>query len=121
MTNQTKTKVKTEIRVDTYTRVCLTVIAVLLSVLIVGLWAETVPGQSRVYAQGDKQTGPFLDASAQRRSALEAQEKTNRHLEELVTLFTTGQAKVQVSDKPSSTRNSSRARSNVQLQMQKNK
>lgn len=121
MTNQRDTEVKTVIRVDAYTRVCLTVIAVLLSVLIVGLWAETVPGQSRAFARDNKPTELFLDSAGQRRAAIAAQEKTTRKLEELVSLFTTGQAKVQIVDKASSTRSPKRARSNVHIQVQKNK
>ena len=121
MTNQTETEVKNVIRVDAYTRVCLTVIAVLLSVLIVGLWAETVPGQSRAFAQNSNPPKFMLDGAGQRKAAIEAQEKTTRKLEELITLFTTGQAKVQVTEKATSTRSSSRARPNVQIQVQKHK
>ncbi len=121
MANQTKTKGKTVIQVDGYTRVCLTVIAVLLSVLIVGLWAETAPGESRVFAQDGNPPKLMLDAAGQRKAAIEAQEKTTGKLEELITLFKTGQAKVQITDRTTSSRNSSRAGSNVQIQKHKSK
>ncbi len=121
MTNQRETEVKTVIRVDAYTRVCLTVIAVLLSVLIVGLWAETVPGQSRAFARNNNPPKLFIDSAGQRKAAIAAQEKTTRKLEELISLFTTGQAKVQITDKASSTRSPTGARSNVHLKMQKSR
>lgn len=79
------------VRVDGYTRVCLTAIAVLLTVLVLGLWAERSPGTGEVRAA--KQ---FLDSSAQRNAVLKAQETTNSKLGELISLLKSGQVKVQI-------------------------
>lgn len=83
----------TTVTVDGYTRVCLTVIAVLLTVLIVGLWAEDVSPASDAHAA---QAKAFLDSSAQRKAMLKAQEQTNAKLDELTALFRSGDAKVQL-------------------------
>ena len=76
------------VRVDGYTRVCLTVIAVLLTVLIVGLWADG-PGRSDEARAAE----PFLDSSAQRAALLKSQDKTNSKLTELIGLLKSGKAK----------------------------
>lgn len=81
------------IRVDGYTRVCLTVIAVLLVVLIVGLWAE------RISPARDARAAEILwDAGAQRKAVLKAQRETNDKLDELIGLFRDGNAKVRLVD-----------------------
>ena len=85
------------VTVDGYTRVCLTVIAVLLAVLIVGLWAEDVSPASDARAAPAK---TFLDSSAQRKAMLKAQEQTNAKLDELTALFRSGDAKVQLTGDP---------------------
>ena len=81
------------VRMDRYTRVCLTVIAALLTVLIVGLWADRAPttGEARAAAG-------FLDSGAtqQLTRLLKAQEQTNARLKELIALLGSGRAKVQV-------------------------
>jgi len=81
---------KIEIRVDGYTRLCLTAIAVLLTVLVVGLWAEA-PLASPAQA-GDT----FGDTGARIAAQLEAAQKTNAKLDELIGLLTSGQVKVQL-------------------------
>jgi hypothetical protein len=77
--------------VDLYTRLCLTVIAVLLTVLIAGLWAD-----------GVRLAGPataaekFLDSAAQREAIVKAQEQGTEKLDELLRLLESGKVKVQV-------------------------
>ncbi len=87
------------LRLDGYTRFCLTALVVLMSVMIIGLWAEGVPAPVRAGAAGP------ADPSAVRyqpRSALDiselvgVQEKTNAKLDEIKKLLESGQAKVQV-------------------------
>ena len=81
------------VRVDAYTRVCLTVISVLLAVLIVGLWARELPPGPQALA-----VPPVLDPVAQRAAGSEAAQETNRKLDRLLTLLTSGEVKVQVVD-----------------------
>jgi len=87
----------TVVRVDGYTRVCLTVIAVLLSVLIVGLWAEG-PSADRAYGQVRSKTTPFVNAGEQRERTIKAVETNTAKLDSLIRLFETGKAKVQVAE-----------------------
>ncbi|HAU37244.1 MAG TPA: hypothetical protein DCX07_05955 [Phycisphaerales bacterium] len=82
------------VQVDGYTRVCLTVIAVLLAVLIVGLWAEAVPSARPVSAAPPD---TFGDPNKQRIELVAEMKKTNDQIAELVALFRSGEAKVQVS------------------------
>lgn len=90
------------VRVDTYTRVCLGVIAVLLAVLIVGLWAERDPAAGPVHAQvrakGLAPKGPFLDTSTQTQlvQIVKEQRKTTEKVAELISLFRSGQVQVKV-------------------------
>lgn len=79
------------VRVDAYTRVCLTAIAVLLTVVILGLWADGVPTAGELRA-ADK----FLDSAAQRKAIMEQQKQTNAKLDVLIGLFKDGQAKVRL-------------------------
>ncbi len=83
------------VRVDWYTRFCLTAIAVLLTVMILGLWAQAVPGASAARA-GDAAT--FLDNSRSQQLAamVKAQEQTVDKLDEIVKLLKSGEVKVQV-------------------------
>ena len=83
-----------KVRVDGYTRVCLTAIAVLLTVLIVGLWADYTPQASQ--AQGK----PFLDNSttAELKEVARAQDRTTAKITELITLLRSGQVTVKVAD-----------------------
>jgi len=79
------------VRVDTYTRVCLTAIAVLLTLMVVGLWADLAPMDGELGA-----AEKFLDTSAQRKVALEQAKQTNAKLDQLISMFSSGQAKVRV-------------------------
>ena len=83
------------LRVDGYTRACLTVIAVLLSVLIVGLWAE-VPSADRAYGQVRGIGTPGVNAGQQRERMIKAIEANTAKLDRLTALFESGKAKVQV-------------------------
>ena len=81
-----------EVRVDAYTRVCLTVIAVLLTVLIIGLWAQETPSAPRAHAG----MPTVLNPQAQRYAAPEAVQETNNKLGQLISLFQSGNAKVTI-------------------------
>ena len=92
---------KVELRVDAYTRVCLTVIAVLLTVLIVGLWAEGVPNARP--AMGAAPAVPPLapgipNAGQQREQLVRETANVAAKLDRLIHLFESGDAKVQVSE-----------------------
>jgi len=80
------------VRVDSYTRFCLTVIAILMTVLIIGLWAEMPNPASEAGAQERYQPRSTLDIS----ELLAVQRETNAKLERLIGLFQNGTAKVQV-------------------------
>ena len=84
---------RVHVRVDPYTRVCLTVIAVLLTVLIVGMWSEAVP----VAREAAAVTG-IPDSGRQRDKMIKELEKQTATLDRLVRLFESGTAKVQVKD-----------------------
>ena len=80
-----------KVSVDTYTRVCLSIIAVLMTVIIVGLWAETPSPVSEAPA-GEL----FLDSSSQRAELVKVSQETNAKLEKLIELLKSGDVKVQV-------------------------
>ncbi len=87
-----------EIRVDGYTRSCLTVIAVLLTVLIVALWAQPLtPGGDQAVA-ANQPGGGIPDAGRQRDTMIKELENQTSKLEALIRLFETGKVKVQVVD-----------------------
>lgn len=79
------------VRVDGYTRVCLSVIAVLLTVMIMGLWVGHVPSPQSATAADQ-----FLDTGADRKAMIEAQQETNKKLDELIGLLKSGEVKVKV-------------------------
>lgn len=81
------------VQMDNYTRFCLGATAVLLTVLILSLWA-TQPVALRADA-GEM----FADAAAERKSMIEEQKETNKKLDELIALLKSGEAKMQVQDK----------------------
>jgi hypothetical protein len=83
-----------EVKVDGYTRVCLTATAVLLTVLIVGLWATRLDISADAHA-----AQPFGDSGEQRQEFIALQRETNSKLGELVSLLRSGEAKVQLVDK----------------------
>ncbi len=81
---------KVTVRVDGYTRVCLTAIVVLLTALVIGLWAE-IPA-----AIDARAAEPFLNSSAQREETIKAVEATNERLDKIITLLKSGEVKVQM-------------------------
>jgi hypothetical protein len=76
--------------VDGHTRLCLTAIVVLLAVLVVGLWAEAPLATPASAGDG------FGDMGARIAAQLEAANKTNAKLDEIVRVLTSGQVKVQL-------------------------
>ena len=100
-------KVKTTMQVDRYTRFCLTAITVLLTLLVIGLWAERVDTTPRVDAAPRKYQDPRAEkavaegrwgtSSAPNKLAA-VQGETNKKLDELIELFKSGEAKVSVVD-----------------------
>ncbi|MGB2823078.1 MAG: hypothetical protein WBF17_18990 [Phycisphaerae bacterium] len=86
-----KEQQQVHLRVDAYTRVCLTIIAALLTVLIIGLWAEGVhPAREAMGVNG------IPDSGLQRNQMIKALEASTAKLDKLITLFESGSAKVQV-------------------------
>lgn len=92
------------VTLDGYTRVCLTVIAVLLTVMIVGLWA-TGPARS-AGAQAEPARRParparislLPDSGAQRMVLVKAVETTNRKLDRIISLLQSGKIRVVLVD-----------------------
>lgn len=82
------------IQVDRYTRVCMTIIAVLLTVLIVGLWHGT-PTASTAQAAGADDDG-FGGSGARQQAILKSLDQTNVKLDELAKVLKSGEVKVQV-------------------------
>ncbi len=94
-----KEQKKMTVRVDGYTRVCLTAIAVLLTALVIGLWAE-IPASVDARA-----AEPFLNTSAQREETKKAIDGTNDRLDKIIDLLKSGEIKVQmVASAPDATR-----------------
>ena len=87
---------KIEVRVDAYTRVCLTAVAVLLTVVVVGLWSQAAPGPAPAWAGEKAPDGTFGDLGSRVAAQLEAANKTNAKLDEIIRLLTSGQVKVQI-------------------------
>ena len=83
------------VRMDDYTRLCLTAITVLLTVLIIALWADHAPAPESASAA---KKGLFIDTSPQSQlvSLRKAQEKTSAKIDELIRLFRRGEAKVRI-------------------------
>jgi hypothetical protein len=82
------------VKVDTYTRLCLTVLAVLLTVVVLGLWATHTPAPDSARAAEPQIYGP----TKQRASLIEEQKQTNQKLDALLKYLKSGQLKVQVKD-----------------------
>ena len=85
------------LKLDDYTRICLTAIAILLTVLIVGLWANDVPAAREAQAVTQ---GPFLGTGTQVQlvELVKAQDKTTTKVEAILQLLQSGQLKVQIVD-----------------------
>lgn len=90
-----------KIMVDGYTRFCLTAIAVLLTVLIVGLWAEG-PDPDRAAAAGARpaegQAKGIPDSGAQRMAMIRELQTVNGKLDKLVGLLEGGKLQVIVAN-----------------------
>ncbi len=82
---------RTIVHLDGYTRVCLTAITVLLTLLVIGLWAGPLPGSSPAGAADAK---GIYGPTVQRTKQLQAAQETNQKLDRLMTLLTSGQVKV---------------------------
>ena len=90
------------VTVDRYTRFMLTVIAVLLAVVAVGLWCETpdaVP-HAQAYSTG---AGEQLNPGKQLNDVVKNTEKISTVLTELQKLLVSGSVKVQVIEAPDKT------------------
>ena len=96
MKNENKNNRRLQVRVDTYTRICLSVIAVLLTVVILGLWSDGVHVSDSVQAGSG---GGFLDSAAQRKALIDNQKETNETLKQILTYLKSGKMKVVVDDK----------------------
>ena len=94
MKNENKNNRRLQVRVDTYTRICLSVIAVLLTVVILGLWSDGVHTSDSAQAGGG-----FLDSAAQRKALIDSQTETNETLKQILTHLKSGKMKVVVDDK----------------------
>lgn len=81
------------VKVDGYTRVCLGAIAVLLTVLVVGLWA----GEWRTAQEASAQAG-LMNAGEQRVTMIRALEAQNAKMDQLIALLKDGKAKMMVVD-----------------------
>ena len=92
MTRQTKGM---RVRVDRYTRVCLTAIAVLLTVLILGLWTEVPSAARSARAQPKSRRDVFVDSAKQRDQLVKAMDRQTSKLDQLIALLKSGQVKVQ--------------------------
>ncbi len=94
---------KTAVRVDGYTRVCLTAIVVLLTLLVLGLWSERLapaaaqagPGGANGTPQAIRTLG---NAGHERKSIVDQQKLTNQKLDEIIRLLRSGDVKVRISD-----------------------
>jgi hypothetical protein len=84
-----------QIKVDGYTRTCLTVLCVLLAVLIVGLWSE-MPMAPALKAAEDV---TFGNSAAQRKAVETAQDQIIGKMDELIKLLKSGDVKVQIEAK----------------------
>jgi hypothetical protein len=104
MNDYRKTAEVATVHVDGYTRFCLSAIVVLLTVLIVGLWANgPVSDVSDASAavkspKSGSSTLNLLDARAQRVGTLKAAQKTNRQLDKIITLLKSGDIRVSIAD-----------------------
>jgi hypothetical protein len=83
------------VTVDRYTRVCLTVIAGLLTVLIVGLWAEVDPLGEPADAQVSA-NGQIFGSTVQRGKMLDQQKEMNKKLDAILEHLKGGTLKVRV-------------------------
>lgn len=94
----------TTVHIDGYTRFCLSAIVVLLTVLIVGLWANgpaSDVSDASAAAKAPKSSSStlnLLDARAQRVGTLKAAQKTNKQLDQIIALLKSGEIRVSVAE-----------------------
>ena len=97
-------KRQANVRTDLYTRTCLTAITVLLTLLVVGLFSDTIDPVGRAEAGPTKYTptgqkaisgGRWGTSSAAEKTAAQ-QTQTNAKLDQLISLLKTGNAKVRI-------------------------
>jgi hypothetical protein len=86
------------VRVDGYTQVCLTAIAVLLTVLVLGLWADAgrLSGQAMAQEQVSRENRYTPRSVLQLDDLVAQQQQTNQKLEQILVLLESGKVKVQV-------------------------
>ena len=88
------------VKVDAYTRTCLSIIAVLLTVLILGLWADAWPDRSAgaAYPVVAKKADVFKGSVAGRDDLVKVSQGISSKLDQMMNLLRSGQVKVQVQD-----------------------
>ncbi len=93
----------TTVHIDGYTRFCLSAIVVLLTVLIVGLWANgpisdvsDASAAAKSPKSGSSSTLTLLDARSQRVGTLKAAQKTNKQLDKIIALLKSGEIRVSI-------------------------
>ena len=92
-------KDRTTVVVDAYTRFCLTAIAVLLTVLIIALWAAGHAEQGAQTAWGQTRTmgkGVLPNAGDQRKAILKAIEGTHDRLDRILAFLKSGDLQVKI-------------------------
>ena len=96
---------KIQINIDGYTRFCLTAIMVLLTVLVIGLWADIpfTPAAQAVKGSTLVSRERFRNSRSARKqmlseqgAALKYQKDTVKRLDDLIELFEAGNAKVRI-------------------------
>jgi hypothetical protein len=83
------------VKIDAYTRACLTVLAVLLTVVVLGLWANHAPQADSASAAEPRIYGP----TKQRENLIKAQKATNDKLDEILRFLKSGKLTVHVAEK----------------------
>ncbi|KPK86301.1 MAG: hypothetical protein AMJ81_01605 [Phycisphaerae bacterium SM23_33] len=85
---------------DRYTRCCLTAIAILLTVLVIGLWATgpvgPAPTSAAPPAAAEADTSGIGNPAAQRAATIQAINTTNQKLDRIISLIESGKIKVTV-------------------------
>ena len=95
----------TTVNVDGYTRFCLSALVVLLTVLIIGMWATgpiQVAGQTAAAPAPPPKTDRDVlpNAGAQRLAMLEAIRTTNGKLDKIISLLESGKLQVTITEPP---------------------
>jgi threonine dehydrogenase-like Zn-dependent dehydrogenase len=85
------TQRRQQIQVDAYTRFCLTAIAALLTVVVVGMWSQEVRLADRAEAAEQ-----FGETGTNVADLLKVQRETQAKFDELISLMTSGKVKVQI-------------------------